>query len=103
MKSETYLDFCFIREKSGGLGEEVNAIFESLFKRERLYWYLDEKENDGSEIVVAEVKGMSGWESEEEVIDFLEDYAEENFWAHLQGYQFNVLPVEKGCGSCGTR
>lgn len=103
MKSETYLDFCFVREYSGGLGDEVQAMFESLFKRERLYWYLDEKENLGAEIVVAEVKGMSGWESEEEVINFLEDYAEENFWTDLKGYQFNVLPVERGCGSCGTR
>ncbi|MRH44729.1 hypothetical protein GH741_18945 [Aquibacillus halophilus] len=96
-KSETYLDFCFIREKSGQLATEVQSAFEQLFKYERLHWYLDEKEEMEAEIVVAEVKGMSRWLSEQEVIDHLEENASENFWSMLQGYQFQVLPVMKGC------
>lgn len=96
-KSETYLDFCFIREFSGQLATDVKMMFEQLFKYERLHWYLDVKEDNGAEIVVAEVKGMSRWESEQEVIDYLEDNASDLFWNALQGYQFQVLPVLKGC------
>ncbi|MBM7570960.1 hypothetical protein [Aquibacillus albus] len=96
-KSETYLDFCFVRKKVGHLSEEINAQLENLFKHERLNWYLDEKENQEVEIIVAEVKGMSSWGSEQAVIDYLEEYADENFWSLLQGYQFQVIPVLKGC------
>ena len=102
MRSETYLDFCFIREKSGGLAEEIDQHFKELFKHERLHWYLDVKEEMGAEIVVAEVKGMSRWNSEQEVIDHLEEKAEEDFWGLLQGYQFQVLPV-KGCHTHASR
>ncbi|MDL4841916.1 hypothetical protein [Aquibacillus rhizosphaerae] len=96
-KSETYLDFCFIQEVSGELATNVQSMFEQLFKYERLHWYLDAKQEEGAEIVVAEVKGMSRWETEQEVIDYLEETANEDFWSTLQGYQFQVLPVEKGC------
>ncbi|MCT2535900.1 hypothetical protein NC661_08260 [Aquibacillus koreensis] len=92
-KSETYLDFCFIQEVTGDLVTKVQAMFEELFKYERLHWYLDAKEESGAEIVVAEVKGMSRFESEQEVIDYLEENADELFWKTLQGYQFQVLPV----------
>ncbi|MDC3417864.1 hypothetical protein [Aquibacillus salsiterrae] len=96
-KSETYLDFCFIRKKNGFLKAEVQSMFERLFHSERLHWYLDIKERDGVEIVVAEVKGMSSWNSENEVIDYLEAHASEDFWTLLHGLQFNVFPVMKGC------
>ncbi|MFD1037756.1 hypothetical protein ACFQ3N_04940 [Virgibacillus byunsanensis] len=102
MASETYLDFCFVQKKAGTLGAKVYSSFEKIFKRERrLHWYLDEKEENGAEIVVAEVKGISRWGSEEEVIEYLEETAEEDFWNALQGYQFQVLPVKKGCCKSG--
>ncbi|MFG6119829.1 hypothetical protein [Thalassobacillus sp. B23F22_16] len=103
MKSETYLDFCFIRENSGTLAAEVQNNFERIFKGQRLHWYLDDKTVLDAEVVVAEVKGMSSWESEQEVIDHLEESAGDTFWTALQGYQFYVYPPEKkGCGSCGV-
>ncbi|MBM7554188.1 hypothetical protein [Thalassobacillus pellis] len=102
MKNETYLDFCFIRSLAGGLAAEVEKMFTDLFKNQRLNWYLDYKVQDGAEIVVAEVKGMSSWKSEEAVIDHLETNADDSFWKVLQGYQFHVYPA-KGCSTCGTR
>ncbi|MBB6454028.1 hypothetical protein HNQ94_002479 [Salirhabdus euzebyi] len=103
MASEAYLDFCFVREASGTLAKDVNVMFEELFENHRrLHWYLDEKEEQGVEIVVAEVKGMSKWKSEDDVIDYLEDKAGETFWHALQGYQFQVLPVMKGCCKSGN-
>ncbi|SEA84429.1 hypothetical protein SAMN05421743_10970 [Thalassobacillus cyri] len=103
MKSETYLDFCFIREMTGTLAADVQNNFERLFKGQRLHWYLDDKTVLDAEVVVAEVKGMSSWASEQDVIDHLEAQAGETFWQALQGYQFHVYPPEKGCGTCGVR
>ena len=57
---------------------------------------------NGIDIVVAEVKGMSGWESEEETIEFIENHADDRFWKYLQGYQINVYSAKRGCNTCGT-
>ncbi|GIN61049.1 hypothetical protein J27TS8_10420 [Robertmurraya siralis] len=100
MISETFLDFCFIRKASGNFGNDIEQILQSLFKGTKLHWYLDEKEIEEAEVVVAEVKGMSRWQSESEVIQFLEEHASEHFWEFLQGYQMYVYPVQKGCNSC---
>lgn len=102
MNSETYLDFCFIREKNGHFAAEIHRVLSELFKDIRLNWYLDEKTEDGIEIVVAEIKGMSSWQSEEETICYIEENAGESFWKYIQGYQMNVYPVKRGCGGCGT-
>ncbi|MBN6885170.1 hypothetical protein ACUXCC_000300 [Cytobacillus horneckiae] len=103
MNSETYLDFCFIREASGDFSSEINQILSTLFDGIRLHWYLDEKSDDGMDVVVAEVKGMSKWQSEEETIDFIEEHATQSFWDYLQGFQFIVYPPKRGCGSCGNQ
>jgi hypothetical protein len=103
MASETYLDFCFVQPVDGSLAKHVHTLFEQIFKDERrLHWYLDEKEESGAEIVVAEVKGMSRWDSEDEVIEHIEEIAPEPFWTLLQGYQFQVYPVMKGCCKNGN-
>lgn len=54
-------------------------------------------------MVVAEVKGMSNWSSEEETVQFLEEHAGEVFWQYLQGYKFFIYPAAmRGCTSCET-
>ncbi|GLB59465.1 hypothetical protein [Cytobacillus sp. NCCP-133] len=102
MNSETYLDFCFVREASGNFASEVDQMLSELFKGVRLNWYLDEKNEGGMDIVIAEVKGMSKWKSEEETMNFIEDHAGGSFWKYLQGYQMYIYPAKRGCGSCGT-
>ncbi|MDF9761931.1 MULTISPECIES: hypothetical protein [Peribacillus] len=102
MNSETYLDFCFIKEASGNFAVEIDMLLSDLFKDVRLNWYLDEKSIDGVDIVVAEVKGMSRWESEEEAIEFIEIHAGDLFWKHLHGYQLNVYMTKRGCNTCGA-
>ncbi|MBS4179254.1 hypothetical protein [Lederbergia citrea] len=102
MNSETYIDFCFIRNPAGNFAAEIDNLLRELFKGIRLNWYLEEKTEDGMELVVAEIKGMSRWQSEEDAIDFIESHAAEDFWEYLQGFQLNVYPAMRGCGSCGT-
>lgn len=88
MGSETYLDFCFVEKTPAPLGKKINQMFEELFQKQRLSWYLDEKVVADAEVVVAEIKGMSRWHSEDEFIDYLEKNAPEEFWSLLYGYQF---------------
>ncbi|MFD2216367.1 hypothetical protein [Metabacillus endolithicus] len=102
MRNETYLDFCFIREKQGEFSQEIHNLFSKIFVGKRLNWYLDEKKVDGLEVIVAEVKGLSDWESEEELIDYLDENADNLFWTYLQGYQLSIFSDKKGCQSCGT-
>lgn len=102
MNSETYLDFCFIRSATGNFSAEIDKMLAKLFKGVRVNWYLDEKLEDGVEIVVAEVKGMSRWQSEDETIEFIEDNAEDAFWEYLQGYKMFIYPDKRGCNNCGA-
>jgi len=102
MNSETFLDFCFVREAKGNFLSEIQDMLGELFKGIRLHWYLEEKHIDSAEMVIAEVKGMSRFQSEDEVINFLEEQGGEHFWKYLQGYKMFIYPVKKGCSSCGT-
>jgi hypothetical protein len=102
MNSETYLDFCFIREQTGEFSADIDELLKNLFGKKRLNWFLEEKTVDGAEMVIAEVKGMSDWTSEEETILFIEEHADSKFWEYLQGYKMFIYPVKKGCNSCGT-
>jgi hypothetical protein len=102
MTSETYLDFCFIREQTGNFAADIDEVLKNMFGKKRLNWFLEEKTIDGAEMVIAEVKGMSDWRSEEETILFLEEHADSKFWEYLQGYKMFIYPVKKGCNSCGT-
>ena len=103
MNNETYLDFCFVRKQVGNFANEIDCLLTRLFDGIRLNWYLEEKTIEGAEMVVAEVKGMSNWSSEEETIQFLEEQAGDIFWQYLQGYKFFIYPATtRGCTSCGT-
>ncbi|MFZ7944652.1 MULTISPECIES: hypothetical protein [Bacillaceae] len=102
MTSETYIDFCFVRPESGGFAAEIDELLKDTFEKKRLNWFLEEKTMDGAEMVVAEIKGMSDWGSEEETIKFIEEHAGEKFWEYLQGYKMFIYPAKRGCNSCGT-
>lgn len=103
MNNETYIDFCFIRNESGSFSGEIDGLLSELFKGIKLNWYLEEKSTDGAKMVIAEVKGMSGWRSEEETVNFIEEHAGDSFWKYLQGYKIFIYPVTmRGCSSCGT-
>ncbi len=102
MNSETYLDFCFVRKHTGSFSSEIDGILGQLFQGKRLNWYLEEKIIEDAEMVIAEVKGMSDWGSEDETIQFLEDHAAAEFWDYLLGYKMFIYPNTRGCTSCGT-
>lgn len=102
MNNETYLDFCFVRSAAGNFASEIDGMLKEIFEKARLTWYLEEKTVEGAEMVIAEVKGMSRWRSEEETLQFLENEAGDRFWEYLQGYKMFIYPATRGCTSCGT-
>lgn len=102
MTSETYIDFCFVRPLAGDFTVEIDTLLKNTFAKKRLNWFLEEKNLDGAEMVIAEIKGMSDWGSEDETIQFIEEHAGEKFWEYLQGYKMFIYPVKRGCNSCGT-
>ncbi|WNS78418.1 hypothetical protein RRU94_00125 [Domibacillus sp. DTU_2020_1001157_1_SI_ALB_TIR_016] len=102
MNNETYVDFCFIRNEQGRFKEDINALLHDLFSTKRLHWYLEEKKIDTAEMVIAEIKGMSDWTSEGDLLHYLEEKADERFWTYVQGCQLYIYPFQKGCASCGT-
>ena len=103
MNNETYLDFCFIREFKGNFADEIHHLLTELFSGVKLNWFLEEKVEQGAEIVVAQIKGMGKWGSEEETIQFIEEHANETFWNYLQGFQMFIYPAKMGgCSSCGS-
>ncbi|OAS13450.1 hypothetical protein [Paenibacillus oryzisoli] len=104
MPSEFALDLCFIREHAQSpfymiIEQQMSELFAG-----KGTWYVDHREQEGLDIAVAEVKGLSTWESEDDVLSYIEEYAgsglpaELDCWIHLQGYQVKVMPkADAGC------
>lgn len=106
MKSEFFLDLIFIRSKGGGADDftdAVEALLEPLFSG-KAYWYVECKQEHANEheqeleIARVEVKGQGFWDSEEQLLAYLEENAEPLFWEWLQGYR--VLAERKQAGEC---
>ncbi|OCA83355.1 hypothetical protein A8F94_18160 [Bacillus sp. FJAT-27225] len=103
MNSETYIDFIFARKAAdSGFSQEIDSLLAELFPSKRISWYLDEKVSEGADVVIAEIKGMSPFQNEDEAIEFIEQRAGDTFWEYLQGYKIFIYPNKRGCGSCGT-
>ncbi|UJF33840.1 hypothetical protein [Paenibacillus hexagrammi] len=106
MPCEFSLDLCFIREHAPEPFQDViEGELRKLFAG-RGTWYIDCRKEAGLDIAVAEVKGLAAWESEEEVLRYIEDFREssrdtvpvQDCWDHLQGYQVQVTPkIDAGC------
>lgn len=101
MKSEVMLDLCFIREQQGDFDMAIQDELMTIFGN-KLHWYLDAKAGEEIDIVVAEVRGMGPWASEDEIMYFIEGKASDHFFTWLQGYRIQVFPKEKGsaCRAC---
>jgi hypothetical protein len=101
LKSEVMLDFCFIRTPKGDFKQEISNELNQLFG-DTIHWYLDAKEEENIEVVIAEVRGMGAWKSEKAVVQHIEENGTDTFWEWLQGYRMNVYPNSKGACHCGN-
>jgi hypothetical protein len=105
MKSEFFLDLCFIRERGpyDSFIASVQSLLTGLFAG-KADWSAEEKQEEGTEIVISEVKGADVWEKEEDIVSFLEEHAPSQFWEWLQGYRVKVDVKERAkCHHCGKK
>jgi hypothetical protein len=103
MKSEIWLDLCFIREAGGdaALIVEVERLLGALFPDRRLTWELEAKREGALEVVNAAVKGYSEWEQEQEVLLYIERQASPEFWQWMQAYRLELdLKRPAECRHC---
>lgn len=102
MLSEFSVDLCFIREErlqdSPSIKEAVEKELLRLFEP-YARWSVDTKKDGSLEIAVAEMKGICPWQTEEELLHYMETAAGEAFWSWLQAYRLQVEPKEDA-GSC---
>jgi hypothetical protein len=101
MRSECCLDFCFVRSHQGNFAEDIDHQLFRLFE-DSLYWYLEYKVDNGLDIVVAEVRGLGNWQTENELLDYLDEKGNSLFWEWLKGFRFQVFSMksEGCCGGC---
>jgi len=101
MKNELVLDLCFIRPIQGGFEREIQTELQNIFG-EKLTWYLDVKQQEELEVVVAELRGIGSWSSEDEVMSKIEELASDTFFTWLQGYRIQLFAKEEGsvCHAC---
>ncbi len=105
MKSELWLDLCFIREAAGDLSFrlEVERLLQQLFP-DRLTWELEAKREGTLEVVNAAVKGYSEWGQEQEVLLYIEGNAPPEFWQWMQAYRLELdLKRHEECRHCGEQ
>jgi hypothetical protein len=62
--------------------------------------YIDRKQEDGMDIAVAEISGLSVWESEQDVITHLEAGMLPDSLQWLGGYRIQVIPKEDAGACC---
>lgn len=88
MKAEFTIDLVFIRYNiteqnfTDSVEEELKTLFAEIGK-----WTIKARQDGQLDILTAEINGIWSWESEAEIIAYLEHNASAQFWEWLQGFQ----------------
>ncbi|MBW7475245.1 hypothetical protein K0T92_10850 [Paenibacillus oenotherae] len=104
MLNEFIVDLCFIRPQTEHgspfpqMESELNLLF-STSAASAVPCYVDRKREEGLDIAVAQVSGLSVWSSEREVIAYMENGMEQASLNWLSGYRVQVIPKEDA-GTC---
>lgn len=61
--------------------------------------YIDRKKEDGLDIAVVQINGLSSWSTEQEVIAHLETRMQPESLEWLNGYRIQIIPKEN-VGTC---
>lgn len=101
MNNRTIIHFCFIRAKIGNFSSQINLLLEKTFYGKDFTWQLSEKDIENGELVLAELTGESDWTKEAEVVNFIDEQADDIFWQYLHGFQIVNSSLSKGCEVCG--
>ncbi|MCZ8518188.1 MULTISPECIES: hypothetical protein [Paenibacillus] len=100
MPSEYDAALCFVRRMEEN-GRPLHVVLEADLRRifPGASLDMDPKAEEGLEIVVARINGLGPWESENELLDRMEQQLPEPWWNWLSGYRLQVTPKEDA-GPC---
>lgn len=102
MLSEYFVKLCFIGLEQDTLGfpfleQELRLIFQAQFVHE-----MEKSVQDGLDIVLFEGNGMCEWETEEDLLQHLENNLSDMHWHALNGYHIH-LELKEDHGSCRVK
>ena len=104
MRAEFFMDLCFIREVDLSIPftQAVEQQLQALFGGEAK-WYLESRQEENLELVLVEVKGAGDWETEEDLVTYLDDHASDQIMTWLQGYriELDIKEQHESCVNCG--
>ncbi|CAG7641618.1 hypothetical protein PAESOLCIP111_04251 [Paenibacillus solanacearum] len=100
MASEYFVDLCFIKPHTdaGAPFPELEAQLGALFSSQAAIT-VERKQDDGLEIAVAQVSGLSAWTTEQDVISHLEKHMPLDSLDWLNGYRIQVI-LKEDAGPC---
>ncbi|GAA0349386.1 hypothetical protein [Bacillus horti] len=100
MKSEFFIDLCFIREQQEGsqFKKEIEATIKQLFTG-KVNWSTELKRKENVDIVIVELNGIGKWQREEEIVQYLQASAPSLFLSWIQGYRIQV-ELKEDSGEC---
>lgn len=101
MPSEYMVDLCFIRPQTAAPSPfpELDVQMRTLFSS-GASWFIDRKREEGLDIAIAQVNGLSSWSSEQEVISHMETRMQPESLEWLSGYRIRVIPKENADTCC---
>lgn len=100
MPSEFVLDLVFVRQQSAeapfaaAIEDEVCRLFSG-----RGSWHTETKREEGLDIAVVAVNGLAAWDTEDDVLDYMDARMQSDCWNWLNGYHLKVIAKEDA-GSC---
>lgn len=97
--SQLLWDLCFVT--TAGSCTDMRQVIEDELcgLDERITWFIEAKERDGLDIVVAEGKGLTSCETEDQFLTAVDPHLISPCWDWLSGYQLQVIP-QMDAGSC---
>lgn len=100
MPSEYKVDLCFIRPQTDASYpfSELEVQMHMLFSA-AASCYVERKREEGLDIAIVQVNGLSCWRSEQEVILHMETCMQPETLEWLSGYRIQVIP-KAYAGTC---
>jgi hypothetical protein len=101
MDHTLHLEMCFISENNELLYQHVESELNKWFGLPA-QWFVHRKQEQNLQIVTAEVHSKGAWESEEVLLNYVEDHFQLELLDQLYGYHVQSdNKQEGGCCGCG--
>lgn len=101
MNHSLHLEMCFISESNELLYQQVESELNKWFDLST-QWFIHSKKEENLQIVTAEVHSKGAWESEDALLNYVEDHFQSDLLDQIYGYHVQAeTKQEGGCCGCG--